>query len=158
MTPTFAAATSAGSSPGSRGARARIGSSAGCAHVACDRSTTSSTSPTTCSSSTRSHCTRLIGPSFPEGRFTCTPHVHLPSGKLGPIKRVQWLRVLEEDVVGDVDDVVDRSHATCAQPALDPIGALAHLDPGDDPADVAAAKGGVVDPDRQHVAAPRLRL
>ncbi len=40
---------------------------------------TSSTSPTTSSSSTRSHCTRLIGPSFPEGRCTCGVHVRAKS-------------------------------------------------------------------------------
>ena len=74
-----------------------------------------------------------------------TAHVHTAARQLGEVECMQRLRVLQQDVVRDVDDVVDRPHAARAQAALDPLLAGTDLHAGDDPADVAAAQVGVVD-------------
>src|SRR5207245_9367172 len=74
-----------------------------------------------------------------------TADVNGGSAQAREVEGVEWLRVLEEDVVGDVDDVVDRAHAARSQPALHPVRTGTDPDPLDHAADVAAAEVGVVD-------------
>ena len=69
---------------------------------------------------------------------------------------MQRLRVLEQDVVGDVHDVVDRPHAGRPKAALHPVRARPDPDARDHAADVAAAQLGVDDADLDQVAARRV--
>ena len=70
---------------------------------------------------------------------------------------VHGLRVLEQHVVGDVDDVVDRPDAARAEPPLHPVRAWANLDSFDHRADEAAAELGVVDRHLDQILARRVR-
>jgi len=60
-------------------------------------------------------------------------------GQLREVECVKGLRVLEQHIVGDVDDVVDGPHAAGAQASLEPIGTRADFHALDDSADVAGA-------------------
>ena len=70
---------------------------------------------------------------------------------------MQRLRVLEQHVVGDVDDVVDRPHPAGAQAALHPVRARTDLDSLDHAADVAAAQGRIRYRNLDQVASRRTR-
>ena len=59
------------------------------------------------------------------------------------VEGVQRLADGPHDVVGDVDDVVDRTHARVGQPCLEPGRRLADRHPPDDPGRVPRAQVGV---------------
>ena len=54
-----------------------------------------------------------------------TPNTQKTVGDRVEVEHVIRLTELQHDVVGDVDDRVDRSHAKCDQPVLDPLRGLA---------------------------------
>jgi hypothetical protein len=59
------------------------------------------------------------------------PHDDAAPGQLREVERVQGLVALEQHVVGDVDDVADRSHAGLHQPLHHPRRRLPHRDARD---------------------------
>ena len=83
-------------------------------------------------------------------------HLDRRPPELREVERVQRLRVLEQDIVGDVHDVVDRPHAGRPKAALHPVRARPDPDARDHAADVAAAQLGVDDADLDQVAARRV--
>ena len=80
----------------------------------------------------------------------------LAARHLVEIERMQRLRGQQHHVVGDVDDVVDRSLPGRRQPRLQPDRRGANLDVGEDAGGEAWAELGDLDVDRGVVGRPRL--
>ena len=74
------------------------------------------------------------------------------------VERVQRLPVLDHDVVGDVDDVVDRAHPEGGQAVLHPLRRGADLHARDHRGDVAGAEIWVANLDRRLVLDGAARL
>ena len=85
-----------------------------------------------------------------------SPDVDLGAGQLIQVERVQRLGVLQQHVVGCVDDVVDGPHTARAQSPLHPFGARPHLDALDHATDVPAAQVWIVDRDLDQIPAGRV--
>ncbi len=75
----------------------------------------------------------------------CTPDLDLRALQPREIEDVQRLRVLEEHVIRDVDEGVDRPHPAGAKPAAKPFRARPDLDSFDHARDVPAAELRVFD-------------
>ena len=74
-------------------------------------------------------------------------HDDVAVGDLPPVEGMQRLAVLQQDVVRQVDDVVDRALTRQLQPPPQPVGGGAHLDAGEHPPQVARAQVRRVDRD-----------
>ena len=71
----------------------------------------------------------------------------VPAVHAGEVERVHRLAVFQHDVVGDVDDIVDRTHACGADALAHPQGRRLDLDVLDKPRGVARAERGIVNVD-----------
>ena len=65
------------------------------------------------------------------------PHEDGPAGQTVEVKGVERLAVLEEDIIGDVDEIVDRAGPTSREPALHPLRRGPDPHAFDQPSDVA---------------------
>ncbi len=70
----------------------------------------------------------------------CRVDNNLFAGKAFDVKRVHRLTVFEHDEVGDIDDIVDRTHARVDQSSLQPPRGILHLDVLDDSGHVSSAE------------------
>ncbi len=77
----------------------------------------------------------------------CAADNDLVSGDSVEVKCVHGLAVLDHDIVGDVDQVVDGTDAAGGKTSLHPVGGRADLDIGADACSVTAAQVGVFDLD-----------
>ena len=77
--------------------------------------------------------------------------MYLAAADAGEVKGVHGLAVLEHDVVGDIDDVIYRTHAGVADTLAHPLGRGGDLHVFDHARGVARAEAGVLDDDLRHV-------
>ena len=68
-----------------------------------------------------------------------------PPGQFREVEGVQRLPALHQDVIGNVDDVVDRQQSDRLEAVRHPVGAGSDLRPADEPRGIAEAQVGALD-------------
>ncbi len=81
------------------------------------------------------------------GAFPCAPDHDPPPAQAVEIERVERVPRFEQHVVGDIDDIVERSHPRRFQPPPHPLRGFPHRDPVEHKADVPRTEIGVTDLD-----------